>query len=63
MQTPDKWQIQNQANTNKNSGIYTHTYTNINKIKTVLQKKKIEEIDPASKGKQKLYQQVKKKTS
>ena len=26
MQTPDKWQIEGQANTNKSNGIYTHTY-------------------------------------
>ena len=26
MQTPHKWQIEDQANTNKSNGIYTHTY-------------------------------------
>ena len=25
MPTPDKWQIQNQTNTNKNNELYTHT--------------------------------------
>ena len=53
MQTPDKWEMQNQANISKNNGIYTQTY--IHKAKTV-QKKKVEEIDLASKGKQKCYQ-------
>ena len=36
--TPDKWQLQNLANKNKNNGIYTYTYTPISKIKTVQQK-------------------------
>ena len=51
MQTPDKWQLQNQANANKNNGIYI--YTHIKNTKTVPQKKKVEEIDQASKGRQK----------
>ena len=51
MQTPDNWQIQNQTNTNKDNGIYTHTYTHINKTNTVQKKrKKVEEIDLESKG-------------
>ena len=33
---PNKCQLQNQAN--NNNGIYTYTYTPINKIKTVQQK-------------------------
>ena len=36
--TPDKWQLQNQANNNKNNGIYTYTYTPLNKVKAVQQK-------------------------
>ena len=36
--TPDKWQLQNQANNNYDNGIYTYTYTPISKIKTVQQK-------------------------
>lgn len=31
MQTPDGCQIQNQASTQKNNGIYTHAYTHIKK--------------------------------
>ena len=61
MQTPDKWEMQNQANISKNNGIYTQTYIHINKAKTV-QKKKVEEIDLARKGKQKCYQPFKNKT-
>ena len=34
--TLDKWQLQNQANNNKNNGIYT--YTPMSKVKTVQQK-------------------------
>ena len=50
-QIPDKWQIQNQADTNKDNGIYTHTCTHINKTNTVQKKrKKVEEIDLESKG-------------
>ena len=52
MQTPDKWQMQNQANISKNNGIYTQIYIHINKTKAV-QKKKVQEIDLASKGKKK----------
>ena len=62
MQTPDKWQMQNQANISKNNGIYKQTYIHINKTKTV-QKKKVEEIDLSSKGKQKCYQPFKNKTN
>ena len=61
MQTPDKWQLQNQANAKKNNGIYI--YTHIKNTKTVPQKKKVEEIDQASKGRQKWYQPVKNKTN
>ena len=38
MQTPDKWEMQNQANISKNNGIYTKTYIHINKAKTVQKK-------------------------
>ena len=36
--TPDKWQLQNQANNNENNGIYAYTYTPISKIETAQQK-------------------------
>ena len=40
VQTRDKWQIQSEANTNKNIGIYTHpTYTH-KQTKTVLKKQR-----------------------
>ena len=54
--------MQNQANISKNNGIYKQTYIHINKTKTV-QKKKVEEIDLSSKGKQKCYQPFKNKTN
>jgi len=38
----------------------THTYTHTNEI-TAVQKKKVKENDPASKGNQKLYQPIKRK--
>ena len=53
--------MQNQANISKNNGIYTQPYIHINKTKAV-QRKKVEEIDLASKGKQKCYQPFKNKT-
>ena len=37
-----------------------HTYTHTNEI-TAVQKKKVKENDPASKGNQKLYQPIKRK--
>ena len=36
--TPDKWQLQNQANNNFKNGIYTYTYTTMSKVKTVQEK-------------------------
>ena len=39
---------------------HTHTYTHTNEI-TAVQKKKVKESDPASKGSQKLYQPIKRK--
>ena len=39
MQTPDKWQIEGQANTNKSNGIYTHTYRQKKKKKEIKQKR------------------------
>ena len=57
MQTPDKWQIEGQANTKKSNGIYTHTYRQKKKQKTNQTKKKkrnkVEKIDSMSKIKQK----------
>ena len=38
----------------------THTHTHTNEI-TAVQKKKVKENDPASKGNQKLYQPIKRK--
>ena len=50
-QIPAKCQIQNQADTNKDNGIYTHTYAHINKTNTVQKnRKKVEEFDLESKG-------------
>jgi len=45
MQIPDKWQIEDQANTNKSNGIYTHTYRQKKKKskKQISPKKKKEE--------------------
>ena len=51
MQTPDKWQMQNQANISKNNGIYKQTYIHINKTK-IVQKIKYES-GPTSDGNQK----------
>ena len=67
MQTPDKWQIQNKASTYKNNWIHTHACTHRKKKKSVKErkkkkKKKVEEIDPVSKWKQKLYELVINKT-
>jgi len=63
MQIPDKWQIEDQANTNKSNGIYTHTYRQKKKKKKAknksVQKKKrrrrnkVEKIGSMSKRKQK----------
>ena len=62
MQIPDKWQIEDQANTNKSNGIYTHTYrqkkkkkqkTNQTKKKKRRRRNKVEKIGSMSKRKQK----------
>ena len=60
MQIPDKRQIEDQANTNKSNGIYTHTYRQKKKKKKQISPKKkrrrrnkVEKIGSMSKRKQK----------
>jgi len=62
MQIPDKRQIEDQANTNKSNGIYTHTYrqkkkkkqkTKQPKKKKRRRRNKVEKIGSMSKRKQK----------
>ena len=43
--------------------MYTYTYTPMGKVKTVQQKKKVQQIDLVNKGNKKVYLLVKNKTN
>ena len=43
--------------------MYTYTYTPMGKVKTVQQKKKVQQIDLVNKGNKKFYLPVKSKTN